>query len=35
MGMTFWIHVLEGREYSKDGDDHTLMYKYSRIQGFV
>ena len=29
MGMTLWIHVLEGREYSKDSDDHTLMYRHA------
>ena len=29
MGMTLWIHVLEGREYSKDSDDHTLMHKHA------
>lgn len=25
MGMTLWIHTLEGRNYLKDSDDHSLM----------
>lgn len=25
MGMTLWIHTLEGRDYLKDSDDHSLM----------
>jgi hypothetical protein len=27
MGMTLWIHTLEGREMSKDSDDHSLMHR--------
>ncbi len=27
MGMTFWIHTLEERSYSKDSDDHSLMLR--------
>jgi hypothetical protein len=26
MGMTLWIHTLEGHQMSKESDDHTLMY---------
>ncbi len=29
MGMTLWIHTLEDRNYSKDSDDHSLMYDFS------
>src|SRR4026208_476319 len=29
MGMTIWMHTLEGRAYSKDGDDHSSMCRYS------
>lgn len=29
MGMTLWIHTLEGRDMSTDSEDHTLMYRYS------
>ena len=29
MGMTIWMHTLEGRDYSKDSDDHTSMCRYS------
>lgn len=29
MGMTLWIHTLEDRNYSKDSDDHSLMYSFS------
>lgn len=25
MGMTLWIHTLQGRNFSKDSDDHSLM----------
>jgi hypothetical protein len=28
MGMTLWIHTLEGRDFSKDSDDHSLMNNY-------
>ncbi len=27
MGMTLWIHTLEGRNYLKDSNDHSLMNK--------
>jgi len=27
MGMTLWIHTLEGRDYSRDSDDHSLMFE--------
>lgn len=26
MSMTLWIHTLDGRQISKESDDHTLMY---------
>ena len=29
MGMTIWMHTLEGRAYSKDSDDHSSMCRYS------
>lgn len=29
MGMTLWIHVLEGRKYSEDSNDYTLMYNHA------
>lgn len=29
MGMTLWIHTLEGRDYSKESDDHSLMHRLS------
>lgn len=29
MGMTLWIHTLEGRNYSKESDDHSLMNRHS------
>ena len=29
MGMTIWMHTLEGRAYSKDSDDHGSMCRYS------
>lgn len=29
MGMTIWIHTLEGRNYSKDSDDHSLMNRHA------
>jgi hypothetical protein len=29
MGTTLWIHTLEGREMSKDSDDHSLMYDHA------
>jgi hypothetical protein len=29
MGMTLWIHTLEGRDMSTDSADHTWMYKLS------
>ena len=29
MGMTLWIHTLEDRNYVKDSDDYSLMYKFS------
>lgn len=29
MGMTLWIHTLEGRSMSKDSDDHSLMHRFS------
>jgi hypothetical protein len=29
MGMTLWIHTLEGRNYSKESDDHSLMHRHS------
>jgi hypothetical protein len=29
MGMTLWIHTLEGRDISTDSEDHTLMYRLS------
>jgi hypothetical protein len=29
MGMTLWIHALEGRNLLTDSEDHTLMYKFS------
>src|SRR4051794_2799299 len=29
MGMTIWMHTLEGRNYSKDSDDHSSMCRYS------
>ena len=28
MGMTFWIHTLEGRDYSKDSDDYSLLSRH-------
>jgi hypothetical protein len=28
MGMTLWIHTLEGRDMSTDSEDHTLMYRF-------
>jgi hypothetical protein len=28
MGMTLWIHTLEGRNYLKDSNDHSLMNQY-------
>jgi hypothetical protein len=28
MGMTLWIHTLEGRNYSRDSDDHSLMNRH-------
>lgn len=28
MGMTIWIHTLEGRNYSQDSDDHSLMCRH-------
>lgn len=31
MGMTFWIHTLEGRNYLKDSDDHTLMLEHAEV----
>jgi hypothetical protein len=29
MGMTLWIHTLEGRDMLTDGEDHSLMYRLS------
>jgi hypothetical protein len=29
MSTTIWIHTLEGRNYSKDSEDHSLMNRYS------
>ncbi len=29
MGMTLWIHTLDGRNYSKESDDHTMMHRLS------
>ncbi len=29
MGMTLWIHTLQDDEYSKDSDDHSLMFEYA------
>jgi ABC-type Zn2+ transport system substrate-binding protein/surface adhesin len=29
MGMTLWIHTLDGRGLSTDSDDHSLMYAYA------
>ncbi len=29
MGMTFWIHTLDGGIMSHESDDHTLMYRLS------
>lgn len=29
MGMTLWIHTLEGRNLLTDSEDHTLMYQLS------
>lgn len=29
MGMTLWIHTLEERNYSKDSDDYSLMYRFA------
>ncbi len=29
MGMTLWIHTLEGRDMLTDGEDRTLMYRLS------
>ncbi len=29
MGMTLWIHTLEGRSLSKDSDDHSFMHRLS------
>lgn len=29
MGMTLWIHILEGRAMSKDNDDHSQMHRYA------
>lgn len=28
MGMTIWIHTLEGKNYSKDSDDHSQMCRH-------
>lgn len=28
MGMTIWIHTLEGRNYSQDSDDHSQMCRH-------
>lgn len=29
MGTTIWIHTLEGRNYSKDSDDHSVMNRHA------
>ncbi|MBF0573610.1 MAG: hypothetical protein HQK69_07610 [Desulfamplus sp.] len=29
MGMTYWIHILNGRNMSKESDDHSMMYRLS------
>ncbi len=29
MGMTLWIHTLEDRDYSRDSDDYSLMYRFA------
>jgi hypothetical protein len=29
MGMTLWIHTLEGRTMSKESDDHSFMHRLS------
>lgn len=29
MGMTLWIHTLEGRSMSKDSEDHSLMHRFA------
>jgi hypothetical protein len=29
MGMTLWVHVLEGRQFTCHEDDHSLMNKYT------
>lgn len=29
MGMTLWLHTLEDRNYSKDSDDYSLLYRFS------
>jgi hypothetical protein len=28
MGMTLWIHTLEGINMSKESDDHSMMYRF-------
>lgn len=35
MGMTIWIHTLEGRNYSQDSDDHSLMCRHLEAIGEV
>lgn len=29
MGMTYWLHTLNGRVMSKDDEDHSLMHRFS------
>jgi hypothetical protein len=29
MGMTYWLHTLNGREMTKDNEDHSLMHRFS------
>jgi len=29
MGMTLWIHTLQGRNMSKESDDHSMMNEYA------
>ena len=29
MGMTLWIHTLQGRNMTKESDDHSLMYAHA------
>src|SRR5688500_5562338 len=29
MGMTLWIHTLQGRNMSKESDDHSMMHEHA------